>query len=148
MHLRMGIAASVVVLLGTIDVLPAAAQGRLRETVAVTALVEQPLDVSKLGVDVRRIRRELVRVTVQEQRDGNNLRYLVDVFGIAPSLELFLGSRNDPNFFTGPAPFGAPTHRDFLNLNTPQQHRTPAADFGGLLRWLGNKTRDRDTPKR
>ena len=81
------------------------------------------IDASKLPVDIARIRRQLVRVTVREERDGLNLRYLVDVFAQAPAIELFPSARLDPNYWTGPAPYGAPAHRDFLNLWTPQGHR-------------------------
>lgn len=98
------------------------------------------VDVSKLPIDLARIRRQLVQVSVREERDGINLRYMVDVFGQAPAIDLF-SSPTDPNFWTGPAPYGAPTHRDMMNLNTPQEHRAPAADFGALFRWLSDKAK-------
>jgi hypothetical protein len=41
------------------------------------------VDVTKLPIDMARIRRQLVRVTVREERDGLNLRYQVDVFAKA-----------------------------------------------------------------
>jgi hypothetical protein len=106
-----------------------------------TASVPAPVDVSKLPIDMSRIRRQLAQVTVREQRNGPNLRYIVDVFGQAPPIDLF-SSPTDPNFWTGPAPYGAPTHRDMMNLNTPQEHRAPAADFSALFRWLADKSRD------
>ncbi len=108
-----------------------------------------PIDVSKLGIDVSRIRRQLVRVNVREERDGLNLRYIVDVFGQSPGIDLFPSSKIDPNYWTSPAPYGAPTHREFLNLWTPQEHRAPAADFGALIRWLGDKsTGEKNTPRK
>jgi hypothetical protein len=36
-------------------------------------------------------------------------------------------------------PYGAPTHREMLDMITPQEHRAPAADFGNLLRWLSGQ---------
>jgi hypothetical protein len=106
------------------------------------------VDVTKLPIDMARIRRQLVRVTVREERDGLNLRYQVDVFAKAPPIDLFPSSRLDPNFWTGPAPYGAPTHRQFLNLWTPQEHRGQAADFGALVRWLADKsTGEKNTKK-
>lgn len=104
-----------------------------------TASVPSSVDVSKLPIDMSRIRRQLVQVNVREQRNGINLRYMVEVFGQAPPIDLF-SSPTDPNFWTGPAPYGAPTHRDMMNLNTPQEHRAPAADFGALFRWLADKS--------
>ena len=139
MSLKPGTAAMLGLLLGAlVDVAPAAAQDPGKPA----------LDASKLGVDLSRIRRQLVRVTVREERDGLNLRYAVDVFGVAPALDLFPSARIDPNYFTGPAPYGAPSHRDFLNLNTPIQHRAPAADFGALFRWLADKSRNDDRPRK
>jgi len=106
------------------------------------------VDVSKLPIDMARIRRQLVRVNVREERDGLSLRYQIDVFAQAPPIDLFPSSGLDPNFWTGPAPYGAPTHRQFLNLWTPQEHRGQAADFGALVRWLGDKsTGEKNTKK-
>src|SRR5688572_7124560 len=131
MPLKLGSAATLVFLMGAlVDAAPAAAQSTSprQEAVGTTGTVlrdgAQPaLDASKLGVDIARVRRGLVRVTVREERDGLKLRYAVDVFGTAPPLDLFPSARIDPNYFTGPVPYGAPTHREFLNLNTPIQHR-------------------------
>jgi hypothetical protein len=107
------------------------------------------VDVSKLPIDMSRIRRQLVRVNVREERDGLRLRYMVDVFAQAPGIDLFPSGKIDPNFWTGPAPYGAPAHRDFLNLWTPQEHRGRAADFGSLFRWLSDKsTGEKNTPKK
>ncbi len=152
MSLKLGNAAILGLLFGAlVDVAPAAAQGASstkKEAVGTTGTVKPALDASKLGVDISRIRRQLVRVTVREERDGLNLRYAVDVFGVAPAIDLFPSARVNPNYFTGPVPYGAPTHRDFLNLNTPIQHRAPAADFGALFKWLADKTKDDDKPRK
>jgi hypothetical protein len=152
MHLRLGSTAIMALLIGAlVDVAPAAAQGRApeRETAGTTGTVEPQIDVYKLGVDISRIRRQLIRYTVSEERDGMNLRYLVGVFGSAPAIDIFPAARFDPNFFKGPVPYGAPTHRDFLSLNTPKEHRAPAADLGSAFRWLTDKaTGEKNTPKR
>ena len=108
------------------------------------------VDVSKLGVDVDRIRRQLVRVTVREERDGASLRYMVDVFAQSPAIDLFPSARIDPNYWTGPTPYGAPTHREFLMLNTPIEHRGSAmggANIGALFNWLSEKARGEKTKK-
>jgi hypothetical protein len=102
-----------------------------------------PIDVYKLGIDIARIRRQLVRYEVREERDGLRLRYAVDVFAQAPGIDLFPASKVDPNFWTSPAPYGAPTHREFLNLWTPQEHRAPAADIGALVRWFADRDKNK-----
>jgi len=142
MPLKLGSAATLVFLMGAlVDAAPAAAQSTSpsQEAVGTTGTVPrdraQPaLDASKLGVDIARVRLKL--------------RYAVDVFGTAPPLDLFPSSRIDPNYFTGPVPYGAPTHREFLNLNTPIQHRNTPADFGALFRWLADKSKGDDSTRK
>ena len=104
---------------------------------------EQPaasaqIDVSQLPININRIHRQLRQTTVREERDGLNLRYIVDVFGQAPRLELF--TKQD-NLREGAVPYGAPTHQDMLNMMTPQEYRAPAADFSSLLRWFQGKSK-------
>jgi len=104
---------------------------------------EQPaasaqIDVSQLPININRIHRQLRQTTVREERDGLNLRYIVDVFGQAPKLELF--TKQD-NLREGAVPYGAPTHQDMLNMMTPQEYRAPAADFSNLLRWFQGKSK-------
>jgi hypothetical protein len=98
------------------------------------------VDVGKLPVNLARIQRQLHQTTTREERDGLNLRYFVDVYGQAPRIELFAPA---PNLMTGPSPYGAPTHRQMLEMITPQEHRAPAADFGSLFRWLADKAKDK-----
>jgi hypothetical protein len=101
---------------------------------------DNSVDVAKLPVNLARIQQQLQQTTVREERDGLNLRYIVDVYGRAPRIELF---PPQPNLMTGPAPYGAPTHQDILRQITPQEHSAPAADFGALFRWLADKAKDR-----
>jgi hypothetical protein len=95
------------------------------------------VDVSRLPINVNRIQRQLRQTTVREERDGLNLRYIVDVYGQAPKIEFF--TKQD-NLRYGAVPYGAPTHQDMLNLMTPQEHRAPPADFSNLLRWFSGKS--------
>jgi hypothetical protein len=104
---------------------------------------EQPaanaqIDVSRLPININRIHRQLRQTTVREERDGLNLRYVVDVFGQAPKIDLF--TKQD-NLRDGAVPFGGPTHQDMLNMMTPQEYRAPAADFSSLLRWFQGKSK-------
>jgi hypothetical protein len=102
--------------------------------------VESTVDVSQLPLNLDRIKRQLQQSTVRDESDGLRLRYVVDVFGQAPRIELF-GNRDYS--LTGPAPYGAPTHNDLLQMITPQEHRAPAANFGNLFRWLADKAKDK-----
>ena len=94
------------------------------------------VDVSRLPIDLRRIEKSFRQTTIREQRDGLNLRYFVDVYAKAPAIVLFT---KEDNLLTGPVPYGGPTHREMLDMITPQEHRAPAADMGALFRWLSGK---------
>jgi hypothetical protein len=100
---------------------------------------EPAVDVSRLPINVGRLQRQLRQSAVRDESDGLRLRYVVDVFGQAPRIELF-GNRDFS--LTGPAPYGAPTHSDILQMITPQEYRAPAANFGNLFRWLADKAKD------
>ena len=112
----------------------------LSSTLAVPAAAQSSVDVGKLPIDLERIQRQLRQGAVREERDGLNLRYVVDVYGQAPRIELFAPA---PNVLTGPSPYGAPTHRQMIEMVTPQEYRAPAADFGSLFRWLADKAKDK-----
>lgn len=100
------------------------------------AQTQEPVDVSRLPVDLIRIQRALQESTIREERDGLNLRYTVEVYGQAPPL-VFLGPEG--HWATGPVPYGAPTHRDMIEHVTPKEYRAPVADFSALLRWLAER---------
>jgi hypothetical protein len=98
------------------------------------------VDVGRLPINLQRIQRELAQQSTREreQRDGVNLRYLIDVFGQAPPIELFTP---EDNLLNGPVPYGAPTHKEMIYMVTPEEFRSPAMDFSSLFRWLSNKSR-------
>jgi hypothetical protein len=105
-----------------------------------SAAAQDTVDVGKLPVNLDRIQRQLQQATVREERDGLKLRYVVDVYGRAPQIELF--TKQD-NLESGPVPYGAPTHRQMIEAVTPQEYRAPAADFNSLFRWLADKAKDK-----
>ncbi len=105
---------------------------------ASTGDAQTGVDVSRLPVDLQRIHRELRQATVRDESKGLLIRYKVDVYGVAPPIEIF--NMNDPELFTGPYPHGAPTHKEMIEQVTPREYRAPAADFSALLRWLAEKT--------
>ena len=113
----------------------------LSSALALPAAAQDTVDVGKLPIDLERIQRQLQQATVREERDGLNLRYMVDVYGQAPRIELF--TKQD-NLETGPVPYGAPTHREMIEAVTPQEFRAPAADFSALFRWLADKAKDKN----
>ena len=102
------------------------------------------VDVSRLPINLSRIQRQLQQSTVRDESDGLRLRYVVDVFGQAPRIELF-GNRDFS--LTGPAPYGGPTHQDILQVITPQEFSSPAADFGNLFRWIADKAKKDNSKK-
>ena len=98
------------------------------------------VDVSRLPINLDRIQRQLRQSSVRDESEGLRLRYIVDVYGQAPRIELF---PNRDYSLTGPAPYGGPTHQDLLQVITPQEYRAPAANFGNLFRWLADKAKDK-----
>ena len=124
-------------LLGLADA--AAAQSVVAITTAApapAAAAAPAIDVSRLPIDLKRIERSFRQSSIREEHDGLNLRYFVDVYAKAP--EIVLLTKAD-NLFYGPVPYGGPTHREMLDMITPKEHRAPAADLGGLFRWLSGE---------
>ena len=127
-----------------IVVLSLAATARAQDAVARSAAADvlEPaargivVDVSRLPLSLVRIHRGLQQASVREERDGLNLRYIVEVFGEAPPLVVF--TRED-NLVWGPVPWGAPTHREIVEQITPREYRSPAIDLSALFRWLAER---------
>src|SRR5688500_296088 len=123
-------------LLGLTDAAEAQSVVALSTPAAPAATAAPAIDVSRLPIDLRRIEKSFRQTTIREERDGLNLRYFVDVYAKAPNIVLFT---KEDNLLTGPVPYGGPTHREMLDMITPQEHRAPAADMGALFRWLSGK---------
>jgi hypothetical protein len=92
------------------------------------------LDVDELPISVDRIQRKLAQAPSSSQ-PGLKLEYYVEVVGRAPRIDVF-GSFDVRN---GPVPHAGVTHRDFLNLVTPQQFRSPPMDLTAFVTWLSEK---------
>ena len=45
----------------------------------------------------------------------------------------------EDNLVDGPVPYGAPTHREMVNQNTPIDYRPMAWDLNSLYRWLSER---------
>jgi hypothetical protein len=121
---------------------PAAAQDQTDG--GAPSLPPSQVDGSKL-LNLARVQRQLQRTIEREQLNGTTLRYNIDVFARSPRIELFAP---DVDLQFGPVPFSAPTHQDMLNIVTPQEFRSPVMDFSNLLRWLQNRSRDRNDSSR
>lgn len=97
------------------------------------------VNVSRLPINIQRIQRELRQAAIErEEQDGLNLRYQIEVYGRAPEIKLFTP---DDNLTTGPVPYGAPTHREFVEHLTPREYRPPVMDFNALFKWLAEKAK-------
>ena len=97
------------------------------------------VNVERLPVNVARIQRGLRQSAERQEGNGLNLRYIIEVYGTAPRFDFF-----DPktdNLRNGPVPYGAPTHRQMLEIMTPQEFRAPVMDFGGVMRWLQDRSK-------
>ena len=101
-------------------------------------LRSRAVNADQLGLNLARIQRGLQRSAERQDYDGLNLRFYVNVYAPAPPIRLFTPL---DNLLYGPAPYGGPTHRDMMNVMTPQEFRAPAADFSGIARWLANKAK-------
>ena len=97
---------------------------------------EARLDVSRLPLDLERIKQQLQTSTIREERQGLNLLYFINIYAQAPSLRIFT---EKDQLVTGPVPYGAPTHKEFLDLWTPVEFRSPPMDFSGFLQWLAQR---------
>jgi hypothetical protein len=115
-----------------------AAASLLTLLLASAAQAQEAVDVSRLPLNLDRIQRELRQSAIREERQGLNLRYIVDVYGQAPPIAIF---GPDDNLVYGPVPYGAPTHKEMIEHVTPREYRAPAADFSALLRWLAEKAK-------
>ena len=101
------------------------------------AAQQTPVDVKRLPLDLTKVTRQLRQTAGTETHNSLHIRYSVDVYGQAPRIEFF---NKADNLQSGPAPYGAPTHRDMIEHVTPIEFRAPIMDFSALLRWLTDKT--------
>jgi hypothetical protein len=97
----------------------------------------QTVDVTRLGLDLSKIQRDLRQsASTQSENHGLKVRYTVDVYGQAPRIEFFT---KEDNLQSGPVPFSAPTHQEWIDAVTPIEYRAPAADLSNLFRWLSER---------
>jgi hypothetical protein len=95
--------------------------------------------VQRFGVDLQRIQRALRQSAERQDSNGLNIRYIIDVYGTAPRINI-VDPKTD-NLRYGPVPYGAPTHQQMLDIMTPQEFRAPVADFSALMRWFQDRSK-------
>jgi hypothetical protein len=101
-----------------------------------------PPPSNELPVSLDRIRRKLSQAPPSKST-GLKLEYYVEVYGKSPRLD-FLAEFDATS---GAVQYGSPTHREFLDLVTPQEFKSPPADLLGgamaLMKWLAEKSSDK-----
>lgn len=97
-----------------------------------------PIDVSKLPVSPARLQQKLKESIEREELIGDTIRYKIDVFALAPKIQLFTP---EDNLMFGPSRFSAPTSQDMTNIMTPQEFRSPIMDFSNMFRWLSERSK-------
>ncbi len=99
------------------------------------------LDITKMGVSLDRIRRELGPDASESTTFRNGrLDVRIDVFGIAPPVDLI---PDDFSLTYGPVPNSAPTHREHIEFVTPEEFRAPVVPIFGLAVWAAQKLAER-----
>ena len=102
------------------------------------------IDATKLGVSLERIQKGLRVAEAREQRKDAGLRieYSVQVFGIAPRIDVI---PDGEDLVFGPVPGTAPSHPQFLEFVTPQIYRTPTMPISAFAawaaKWMADKSR-------
>jgi hypothetical protein len=92
-----------------------------------------PIDPLKLPVSIGRIRLQLSAQRTTKAT-GLKIQETIDVVAMAPKIQLW--APEEAKLATGPAPWGAPTHKDFIELRTPQEFKRYPIDINALMQWL------------
>jgi hypothetical protein len=119
---------------------------------SVPALAQDPvepaetpqIDATKLGVSLSRIQKGLriAEVKEKETRDGLRLEFNIQVFGVAPRIDVI---PDGEDLIFAPVPGTAPSHPQLLEFVTPQIYRSqtmPASAFAvWAAKWLADKSK-------
>ena len=98
---------------------------------------QPPVDASKLGVSLSRIKRELAQAeAVDALPEDGRLRFsfTVDVVGQAPKINFLEGFP-----LSGAVPYGSPTHQEVLDVLTPKEFRSPVMPFSAVAVWAAQQ---------
>lgn len=94
---------------------------------------EVKIDPTKLPVSLERIRLELA-MKPETKTPGLKIQETIEVVGVAPKIQFW--NPETAKLATGPVPWGAPTHRDFIDLVTPKEFKNYPMDMNALVQWL------------
>jgi hypothetical protein len=100
---------------------------------APAASPEVKIDPAKLPVSLERIRLELA-MKPESKTPGLKIQETIEVVGVAPKIQFW--NPETAKLATGPVPWGAPTHRDFIDLVTPKEFKNYPMDMNALVQWL------------
>ena len=89
---------------------------------------------------------ELAATPPATSSGGMRLNATVEVVGKAPPIELWDPAKTK-EVLKGPAPFGPPTQKDFLELTTPQEFKRYPFDLNALMKWLTEKLEAEKKPE-
>ena len=105
------------------------------------------IDATKLGVSLSRIQKGLrvAEVKEKENREGLRLEFNVQVFGVAPRIDVI---PDGEDLVFGPVPGTAPSHPQFLEFVTPQIFRTPAMPISTFAMWAAQWLADKSKKQR
>jgi hypothetical protein len=104
------------------------------------AAPSEPIDSTKIGVSLDRIKRELKQAEITEvSNDGRKVEFRVQVYGQAPRIDFFTNFPLD----VGPVPYGGPTHREVVEFLTPKEYRGQTFPILGLAVLAAQKLYER-----
>jgi hypothetical protein len=93
------------------------------------------VDSSRLGVSLDRIKRELAQAREEQSQDSAlKLSFTIQVVGQAPKIDLLQGFS-----LNGPMQYGGPTHREVLDVVTPQAYKAPVMPLSAITYWAAQK---------
>ena len=94
-------------------------------------------------VSLARIKRQLGQAPPAREDEGLRLAYYLNVYGKLPDLELF----RDFDPAIGPVPYGAPSHKELIQMVTPQMFRAPVMDLSNvgqaIAQWLAKRAAEK-----
>ncbi len=97
------------------------------------AAPDPQIDVTKLGVSIKRIQQGLFIAQSRDKQGGDamHLEFNVQVYGKSPKIEVLKGV----DLFNGAVPGTAPSHGQMIEHWTPQIYRTPGLPVSALAFW-------------
>jgi hypothetical protein len=98
---------------------------------------DTPVDSTKMGVSLSRIQRGLFIASERDKNnpDGMRLEFNVQVYGMAPKIEVLKGV----DLFNGAVPGTAPSHNQMIEFWTPPIYRSPTLPISAIAFWAARQ---------